>query len=232
MPRATQTRQAGLRCPENPTASHGDRSHGLRSRLWDTFAAAGPSPGVSAALGATAADSSRPDCDIARDAERRAEVKPQAVEARTMAQAPDAGSALPSESWDIPAALDAAISGPVNKDRACIKALLFPEARMMCALVGADRTPTYRLQTLDDRISRPRARDHIVLEEKQLSFRIGRCGAMAHLWGLYALHGDGKAVACGINSIQAIKEAGGRRIAGVTAQAESAAAPLPEEYLP
>ena len=48
-----------------------------------------------------------------------------------MAQAPDAGCALPSEPEGIPAAIDAAISGPADKDRACMKALLIPEARFM-----------------------------------------------------------------------------------------------------
>ena len=41
-----------------------------------------------------------------------------------MAQAPDAGCALPSEPKGIPAAIDAAISGPADKDRACMKTLL------------------------------------------------------------------------------------------------------------
>jgi hypothetical protein len=49
----------------------------------------------------------------------------------TMAQAPDASCALPSEPEGIPAALDAAITGPANKERACMKALLIPEARLM-----------------------------------------------------------------------------------------------------
>jgi hypothetical protein len=148
------------------------------------------------------------------------------------ARAPDTGCALPSEPWGIPAALDAAISGPAGKDRACMKALLIPEARLMFASVGADGTPSYRLETLDDWISRIKARGHITLEEKQLNFRIDRYRAIAHLWGLYALRSDGKAVARGINSIEAIKEAGGWRIAGITVEAESATAPLPEEYLP
>ena len=38
------------------------------------------------------------------------------------AQAPDASCALPSEPKGIPAAIDAAISGPADKDRACMKA--------------------------------------------------------------------------------------------------------------
>src|SRR5437899_9502832 len=36
-----------------------------------------------------------------------------------MAQAPDAGCALPSDPKGIPAAIDAAITGPADKDRAC-----------------------------------------------------------------------------------------------------------------
>src|SRR5258707_15603766 len=60
-----------------------------------------------------------------------------------MAQAPDAGCALPSEPEGIPAAIDAAISGPAGKDRACIKALLIPEARMMFGDSGADGAPSY-----------------------------------------------------------------------------------------
>jgi hypothetical protein len=149
-----------------------------------------------------------------------------------MAQAPGAGCALPSEPWGIPAALDAAISGPADKDRACMKALLIPEARMMFASVGPDGAPSYRLQTLDDWIARAKSRGHVVLEEKQLNFRIDRYGDIAHVWSLYALRSDGKAVARGINSIQAIKEPGGWRVASITVQAESASAPLPAEYLP
>ena len=85
---------------------------------------------------------------------------------------------------------------------------------------------------MDDWIARVRARGSVVLEEKQLNFRIDRFGTMAHLWSLYVLRSDGKAVGRGINSIQAIKEAGGWRVAGITVQPESASAPLPEEYLP
>ena len=149
-----------------------------------------------------------------------------------MAQAPDAGCALPSEPEGIPAAIDAAISGPADKDRACMKALLIPEARMMFVSLGADGTPGYTIQTLDDWIARDKARGHSMLEEKQLKFRIERYGNIAHLWSSYALHSDGKQVARGINSIQAIKETGGWRVTGIMVQAESATAPLPKEYLP
>jgi hypothetical protein len=149
-----------------------------------------------------------------------------------MAQAPDTSCALPSEPEGIPAALDAAVSGPADKERACMKALLIPEARLMFASLGADGAPRYRLETLDDWIVRVKASGHAMLEEKQLKFRIERYGSIAHSWSSYALYRDGKQVARGINSIQAIKEAGGWRITGIMVQAELATEPLPKEYLP
>ena len=155
-----------------------------------------------------------------------------ALAGNAMAQAPDAGCALPSEPKGIPAALDAAITGPADKDRGCMKALLVPEARMIFVSLGTDGAPTYRLETLDDWIARVKARGHALLEEKQLKFHVERYGNIAHLWSSYALHSDGKQVACGINSIQAIKEAGGWRVTSIMVQAESATAPLPKEYLP
>ena len=113
-----------------------------------------------------------------------------------------------------------------------MKALFIPEARLMFASLGADGAPTYTLQTLDEWITRVKARGHVVLEEKQLKCHIERYSNIAHVWSSYALYSDGKQVARGINSIQAIKEAGGWRVTGIMVQAESATAPLPKEYLP
>jgi hypothetical protein len=149
-----------------------------------------------------------------------------------LTQAPGAGCMLPSEPKDIPAAIDAAITGPADKDRACMKALLIPEARLMFVSLSADGAPTYALQTLDDWIARVKARGHIMLQEKQLKFHIERYGNIAHVWSSYALSSDGKQAARGINSIDAIKEAGGWRVTGIMVQAESATAPLPKKYLP
>ena len=139
-----------------------------------------------------------------------------------MAQALDAGCALPSEPKGIPAAIDAAITGPADKDRACMKALLIPEARMMFVSIGADGTPSYTIKTLDDWIAGVKARGHAMLEEKQLKFQIESYGNIAYLWSSYVFHSDSKQVARGINSIQAIKEAGGWRVTGIMVQAESA----------
>src|SRR5262245_16396385 len=91
-----------------------------------------------------------------------------ALAGSAMAQAPDASCPLPSEPEGIPAALDAAITGPADKDRVCMKALLIPEARMMFVSIAADGAPSYKLQTLDDWIARVKARGHALLEEEQL----------------------------------------------------------------
>jgi hypothetical protein len=149
-----------------------------------------------------------------------------------MAQAPDALCALPAEPGAIPAAIDAVITGPADRDRACMKGLFIPEARLIVVSIGADGAPSYAILSIDDWIARVKARGHAILEEKQLKFHIQRYSNIAHLWSTYALHSDGKQVARGINSIQAIKEAAGWRVMGIMWQAESAAAPLPKEYLP
>jgi hypothetical protein len=102
----------------------------------------------------------------------------------------------------------------------------------MFVSLGADGATTYRLEILDDWIARTKARGHTLLEEKQLKFHIERYGNIAHIWSSYTVHSDGKPVARGLNSIQAIKETGGWRVTGIVIQAESATVPLPKEYLP
>src|SRR5881398_967455 len=83
-----------------------------------------------------------------------------ALAGSAMAQTPDARCALPSEPKGIPAAIDAAITGLADKDRACMKALLMPEARMISVSLGADGAPSHRLETLDDWIARVKALGH------------------------------------------------------------------------
>jgi hypothetical protein len=161
-----------------------------------------------------------------------AQTCPAALTLNAVMQAPDASCVLPSEPEGIPAALDAAITGPADKDRACMKALFIPEARMMFVSIAADGAPSFKLETLDDWIARVKTRGHATLKENQLKFRIQSYGNIAHLWSSYTLQSDGKQVARGINSIQAIKEAGGWRVTTIMVQAESVTAPLPKEYLP
>ncbi|HEX3913999.1 MAG TPA: hypothetical protein VHW71_10860 [Steroidobacteraceae bacterium] len=139
---------------------------------------------------------------------------------------------LPADPKAIPAAIDAAITGPADKDRTCMKALFIPEAHLFAVTLGADGTPGYTAMTVDDWIAHVKARGHSQVEEKQLKFHIEHYGNIVHLWSTYAVSSDGKQLARGINSIQAIKEAGGWRVLGIMWQAESPAAPLPKEYAP
>jgi len=67
---------------------------------------------------------------------------------------------------------------------------------------------------------------------KQLTFRIEGYANIAHVWSTYTLQSDGEQSARGINSIQAVKEAGGWRVTSIVVQAESPTAPLPKKYLP
>ena len=80
--------------------------------------------------------------------------------AMAQAQSADTACALPEEAKGIPAAIDAAITGPADKDRACMKALFIPEARLIVVSMGADGAPSYTILTLDDWIARVKARGH------------------------------------------------------------------------
>ena len=148
------------------------------------------------------------------------------------AQTPSPPCSLPAEPAAIPAAIDAAITGPADKERSCMKELFLPEARLVVAAYGADGALTYTVSTLDEWIARVKSRGQTVLEEKQLKYRADRFGGIVHLWSTYALRSDGKQIARGINSIQAIKVAAGWRVLGIMWQAESAATPIPKEFLP
>ena len=113
-----------------------------------------------------------------------------------------------------------------------MKELFLPEARLVVASYGADGALTYTVSTLDEWIARVRARGQTMLEEKQVKYSVQKFGGIVHLWSTYALRSDGKPLARGINSIQAIKVAAGWRVLGVMWQAESAATPIPKEFLP
>jgi hypothetical protein len=155
-----------------------------------------------------------------------------AMAGSAVAETAGPGCALPADPAAIPAAIDAVITGPADKERPCMKELFIPEARLVAVSVAADGKETYAVLTVDDWIARVKARGHAQLEEKQLKFHTQHYGNIVHLWSTYSLHSDGKQVARGINSIQAIKEANGWRILSIMWQAESPGAPIPKEYQP
>ena len=80
-----------------------------------------------------------------------------ALSGNAIAQSPDTGCALPSEPQGIPAAIDAAISGAADQDRACMKVLLIAEAPLIFVSLGADAAPKLYASELG-RLDRPRQR--------------------------------------------------------------------------
>ncbi len=147
-------------------------------------------------------------------------------------QSPSTACPLPAEPAAIPAAIDAAISGDADKDRSCMKELFTAEARLVAVDSAADHAASYTVLSVDEWTARAKQHGHALLEEKQVKVDAQRFGRIAHLWSTYVLHIDGKQVARGINSIQAIKVSGGWRVLGILWQTESAATPLPKAFLP
>lgn len=133
---------------------------------------------------------------------------------------------------DIPAALDSAISGRADKDPACLRALFLPEGRFVPVSTGPDGKPVPRVLSVDDYIARKAKLGDELLAERQVKYSISEFGNVAHLWSTYVVSGNGKQLARGVNSIQAVKTSDGWRVLEVSWQAEEKELPLPKELLP
>ena len=126
-------------------------------------------------------------------------------------------------------ALDDAVSGPADKDRACMRQLLRPEAR----LIPVSATGAVRVLTLDDWIAAVAKRGG-VFYEVQSKHPAQSYGHSAQLWSTYEVRPtrDGKAEVRGINSIQAVYDGQNWKVLEIVWQAETPATPIPAEYLP
>ncbi|HKR28368.1 MAG TPA: hypothetical protein VJS11_12975 [Acidobacteriaceae bacterium] len=126
-------------------------------------------------------------------------------------------------------ALDAAVSGPVNKDRTCMRQLMMPEAR----LIPVSPTGTMRVLTVDDWIAAVAKRSG-VLYEVQIKHPSESYGRIAHLWSTYEVRPtpEGKPEVRGINSIQAVFDGQNWKVLQIVWQAETPQTPIPEKYLP
>jgi hypothetical protein len=139
---------------------------------------------------------------------------------------------LPAEPNAIPAALDAAIGGRADKDPACLRALFLPEARFVPVRTDSTGKPISRIYSVDDYIANKSKMGAELLDEKQVKFSISQFGNVAHLWSTYVLKVNGKQLARGVNSIQAVKTSEGWRVLEVSWQAETPQLPLTKELLP
>jgi hypothetical protein len=142
---------------------------------------------------------------------------------------------LPTTTLDeLVKAVDDAVSGPANKDRACFRALFAADARLIPLRIGADGSSTPRVLSVQDWIDAVAKRGNAVFYERQVKVKSEVYGHMAHLWSTYDTRStpDGKADVRGINSIQALYDGKRWRIVEILWQAETTAEPVPEKYLP
>jgi hypothetical protein len=137
------------------------------------------------------------------------------------------------------AAIDAAISGPADKDRICFRQLFAPDARLIPIRIAPDGKATPRVLTVDGWIDAVRARDHQVFYERQIKVRTETWAHLAHLWSTYETRTspngkppDGKVLDRGINSIQAVFDGTRWKVIEILWQAETPADPVSEKYLP
>ena len=131
-------------------------------------------------------------------------------------------------------AIDAAVSGPADKDRTCTRELMLPDVRLTPMAKAADGSMTPHILTLDDWIANIQKRGKEELSEHQIKVKQEVYGSIAHLWSTYELHLSSSpgTVIRGINSIQAVFDGKRWRIYGILWQAESKSTPIPGEYLP
>ena len=135
-------------------------------------------------------------------------------------------------------AIDAAVSGPADKDRTCFRQLFLPDARLIPTRVNADGTATPLILTVDDWIDAIRKRGSDVFYEHQLKVRTETWAHIAHLWSTYETRiaddktPEGRPMDRGINSIQAVYDGKRWQIMEILWQAEPPADPVPAKYLP
>ena len=136
-------------------------------------------------------------------------------------------------------AIDAAVSGPGNKDRTCFRSLFAPEARLIPIRVGPDGTATPRILTVQDWIDAVAKRGNAIFYERQIKVTAESWDHMAHLWSTYETRStpdgkppEGKVIDRGINSIQAVFDGKQWHVIEIIWQSQTPSNPVPEKYLP
>jgi hypothetical protein len=153
------------------------------------------------------------------------------------AQAPaTAAPACPSTATldQLISAIDAAVSGPADKDRACFRALFLPDARLIPIRIAADGTASPVVLNVDGWISAVAKRGSAVLTEHQINVKTESWAHLAHLWSTYttSIGSEDKPADRGINSIQAVYDGRQWHVIEIVWQAEKPEDPVPPKYLP
>jgi hypothetical protein len=89
-----------------------------------------------------------------------------------------------------------------------------------------------RIYSVDDYVANKGKMGADLLDERQVKFTSTEFGDVAHLWTTYVLEVNGKQVARGVNSMQAVKTDAGWRVLEVSWQAETPQLQLTKELLP
>lgn len=131
-------------------------------------------------------------------------------------------------------ALDGAVSGPGNKDRTCLRAILLPEARLSPIRKMQDGSFSPHLLTVDDWIAAVAKRGSEAFYERQIKVTTESYGHFAHLWSTYEIRPtpDGKPEMTGINSIQAVFDGSQWKVLSILWEPDTTAGPMPSKYLP
>lgn len=150
--------------------------------------------------------------------------------------APSAAAACPAADTldNLIKALDDAVSGPGNKDRACVRDLLLPNARLVPVNKTHQGIIAPHILSVDEWIQAVAQRGSNVFYERQVKVKSEQYGHVAHLWSTYEIRAtpDGKAETRGINSIQAINDGKQWRVLSIEWETEGSAGPIPSQYLP
>ena len=158
------------------------------------------------------------------------------LHAQTPAPAAEPPAACPSTASleELIDAIDAAVSGPADKDRTCFRALFLPDARLIPIRIAKDGTAAPVILNVDGWISAVAKRAPMVIAEHQIKVRVETWAHVAHLWSTYTttMGTDAKIADRGINSIQAIYDGKQWHIIEITWQAEVPTDPVPAKYLP
>jgi hypothetical protein len=150
------------------------------------------------------------------------------------AQAGAAGACPSTKTVDeLVPALDAAVSGPADKDRTCMRGLFTSNAQLVPMAKGPDGLVPKTL-SVEDWIDRVKKRGSEVFYEKQIKYTSDVYGHIAEIWSTYETRStpDGKALDRGINGIEAVNDGHGWKVEHILWEAESPAEPVPQKYLP
>lgn len=135
---------------------------------------------------------------------------------------------------DLTKALDEDVSGPANRDHACLRELMMPDARMTPMLKAKDGSFAPQSMTLDAWSAAVAKRGSTPFYERQVKVTAQIYGHIAHMWSTYEIREapNGPAKIRGINSIEAVKDGNRWRILNIQWEAETPEEKIPAKDLP